>query len=114
MRAAADPAQLALGLVAARQRAARLELGGGAVELGDGARGFTGLGQCAPGDRARGLPLSIGAQAQLAEQRRLADTRLADQRERTGPPPLKLLERLVERPQLRGATDQLLGGLSHR
>ena len=53
MGAVSELSELAIGLVAVAQRAARVKRSGGAPKLGDRTVGLAGLSECTPRERAR-------------------------------------------------------------
>ena len=59
------------------------------------------------------LSAGLGAPSELRQQAGLADPRLARELDRARPPPLDLVKRGVERAELRGAPDEVLGEVGH-
>ena len=55
------------------------------------------------------LPARVRASGELGEQARLADPRLADQLDRRGATAIELVEEPIERTELLGAPDEVLG-----
>ena len=55
------------------------------------------------------MPARVGARGELGEQPRLADAGLAHQLDRYRPAPVELRDEAVERAELRGAPDEMLG-----
>ena len=60
------------------------------------------------------LTAPVGALRELGEQARLADAGLADELDRAGEALLEICEQLVERVELRGTPDELLGRVDDR
>jgi hypothetical protein len=60
------------------------------------------------------LPAGVSAGGKLGEHARLADTGFANDFDRGRQPPIELGEDVIERPELRGASDEMCTGrLSH-
>ena len=67
--------------------------------------------RCRPAENE--VPTRIGPDRKLREETRLADAWLTHERKRSGPPPVQLGERVIERTARLGAPNEVLGDRDH-